>query len=203
MANLAQLVQSVLSDPAMQETDWLEWKSQADLSQRLWQARAARFILAAANRPRTSAAGPYEGCAFLLLGVEPGQAHGTNVVDPAVVEQGLAVTVGPSVQPIALSTSRSRVSRWRWSPCHHPPPALGHTWPAAPCRPPAWRSRTGGSTSGDPASQPRPRRRRSTRCSPNGSLPGLQLVPSGRCRPSPRGGMATSSTWGSNTAITW
>jgi hypothetical protein len=99
MANLAQLVQSVLGEPAAQETDWLEWKSQADLGQRLWQARAARFILAAANRPRASDAGPYEGCAFLLLGVEPGQAHGTSVVDPAVVEQGLARylgTVGPA-----------------------------------------------------------------------------------------------------------
>jgi hypothetical protein len=99
MANLAQLVQAILSEPASQETDWLEWKSRADLGQRLWQARAARFILAAANRPRASAAGPYEGSAFLLLGVEPGQAQGTNVVDPAVVEQGLARylgTVGPA-----------------------------------------------------------------------------------------------------------
>jgi hypothetical protein len=99
MANLVQLVQLVLSEPAAKETDWLEWKSRADLGQRLWQARAARFILAAANRPRASAAGPYEGQAFLLLGVEPGQAHGTNTVDPAVVEQGLARylgTVGPA-----------------------------------------------------------------------------------------------------------
>ncbi len=99
MANLAQLVQSVLSDPTAQESDWLEWKSRADLGQRLWQARAARFILAAANRPRTSAAGPYEGHAFLLFGVEPGRAHGTNVIDPAVVDQGFARylgTVGPA-----------------------------------------------------------------------------------------------------------
>jgi hypothetical protein len=99
MTNLAELVQFVLSEPAAQETDWLEWKSQADLSQRLWQARAARFILATANRPRAPSVNPYEGRAFLLLGVEPGQAHGTNVVDPAVVERGLArylATVGPA-----------------------------------------------------------------------------------------------------------
>jgi hypothetical protein len=99
MANLVQLIQFVLSEPAAKETDWLEWKSRADLGQRLWQARAARFILAAANRPRASAAGPREGQAFLLLGVEPGQAHGTNTVDPAVVGQGLARylgTVGPA-----------------------------------------------------------------------------------------------------------
>lgn len=109
MADLAQLVQSVLDDPVAQETDWLEWKSQADLSQRLWQARVARFILAAANQPRTSVTSPHAGRAFLLLGVEPGQAHGTNVIDPAVVEQGLARflgTAGPahSLDYIAIET---------------------------------------------------------------------------------------------------
>jgi hypothetical protein len=99
MADLVQLVQFVLNEPTAKETDWLEWKSRADLRQRLWQARAARFILAAANRPRASAAGTHEGHAFLLLGVEPGQAYGTNTVDPAVVEQGLVRylgTVGPA-----------------------------------------------------------------------------------------------------------
>jgi hypothetical protein len=98
MADLVQLVQFVLSEPTAKETDWLEWKSRADLGQRLWQARVARFILAAANRPRASGAGPHNGQAFLLLGIEPGQAYGTKTVDPAVVEQGLARylgTVGP------------------------------------------------------------------------------------------------------------
>lgn len=96
MADLRKLLESVIGDPSAQETDWLEWKSQADIGQRLWQARAARFILGAANRPRTSATGQHEGSAFLLLGVEPGQACGTNIVDPAVVEQGLSRFLGNS-----------------------------------------------------------------------------------------------------------
>lgn len=95
MADLTALVMSVLEDRAAQESDWLEWKSQADLSQRLWQARIARFILAAANRPVTSSALPYQGSAFLLLGVEPGNAHGVSIVDPAVIEQCLARFLGP------------------------------------------------------------------------------------------------------------
>lgn len=94
MVDLRKLLESVIGNPSAQETDWLEWKSQADLGERRWQARVARFILGAANRPRTSAAGPHEGSAFLLLGVEPGQASGTNIVDPAVVEQGLSRFLG-------------------------------------------------------------------------------------------------------------
>jgi hypothetical protein len=57
-----------------------------------------RFILGAANRPRPAATGPYEGNAFLLLGVEPGRAIGTKNVDPAVVTQALVRYLG-SVGP--------------------------------------------------------------------------------------------------------
>lgn len=64
----------------------------------MWQARAARFILGAANRSRPAATGPYEGNAFLLLGVEPGRAMGTNIVDPAKITQALVRYLG-SVGP--------------------------------------------------------------------------------------------------------
>jgi hypothetical protein len=96
--DLGQLVRRVLHEPALQEGHWLEWKSDADLGQRLWQARAARFILGAANRPRPAATGPYEGNAFLLLGIEPGRVMGTNILDPAKVTQALVRYLG-SVGP--------------------------------------------------------------------------------------------------------
>jgi hypothetical protein len=96
--DLGPLVRRVLQEPALQEGHWLEWKSEADLDQRVWQARTARFILGAANRPRPTATGPYEGNAFLLLGVEPGRAVGTNIVDPALVTQALVRYLG-SVGP--------------------------------------------------------------------------------------------------------
>jgi hypothetical protein len=93
MINVTDLVEWVRNESVLQESHWLEWKSMADLGQRVWQARVARFVLGAANRPR-SLTGPHEGQAFMLLGVEPGQAHGTNAVDPAQVGQGLARYLG-------------------------------------------------------------------------------------------------------------
>jgi hypothetical protein len=96
--DLGQLVRRVLQEHALQEGHWLEWKSDADLGRRVWQARAARFILGAANRSRAAATGPYEGNAFLLLGVEPGRAIGTNNVDTALVTQALVRYLG-SVGP--------------------------------------------------------------------------------------------------------
>lgn len=66
-----ELAARVMNDTAQQETHWLEWKSQVDLSNREWQARVARFILGAANRPSTLAGASHGGHAFMLLGVEP------------------------------------------------------------------------------------------------------------------------------------
>jgi len=91
---LAKLVQQVYAHQLLQESHWLEWKSQADLADKAWLARVARFVLGVANRSRGSNPGPYEGRAFLLLGAEPGQVTGTSVVDPAVVTQGLQRFLG-------------------------------------------------------------------------------------------------------------
>jgi len=38
------------ADASEQETDWLEWKSTADLGDRKWQAEAGRQVLGMANR---------------------------------------------------------------------------------------------------------------------------------------------------------
>ena len=50
MTELTELAERVLSNQVPQESHWLEWKSIADLSQKIWQARSARFILGAANK---------------------------------------------------------------------------------------------------------------------------------------------------------
>jgi hypothetical protein len=71
----------------------------ADLGDREWQARAAKFVLGAANRPVNLARPVHAGHAFFLVGLEAGRVVGTSIVDPAVVGAGLARflgTVGPS-----------------------------------------------------------------------------------------------------------
>ncbi|MDQ4105140.1 MAG: hypothetical protein M3186_16035 [Actinomycetota bacterium] len=89
-----ELAARVFSDTVLQESHWLEWKSAVNLGQREWQARVARFILGAANRPPGLAGASHEGRAFMLLGVEPGRAVGTTEVDLAVVTAGLARYLG-------------------------------------------------------------------------------------------------------------
>jgi hypothetical protein len=84
----------VLSGAVLQEGHWLEWKSCVDLGQREWQARVARFVLGAANRPPALAGASHDGHAFILLGVEPRRACGTKMVDPALLDAGLARFLG-------------------------------------------------------------------------------------------------------------
>lgn len=192
--DLGQLVRSVLQDPALQESHWLEWKSEANLGRRVWQARAARFILGAANRPRPAATGPYEGNAFLLLGAEPGRAIGTNVVDPALVTQALVRYLG-SVGP-TYSLDYIPIDGVAVAVFTVPPPPTGN-------RPYLARgtfsgereeSATGGSTSDVRGRPPRRPRTRSTRCSPSVSPRGWPPAQCGRCRRSQYGGTATPCT---------
>lgn len=84
----------VLDTPALQESHWLEWKSDVDLSQRDWQARVAKFILGASNRPPASALREQDGYAYMALGAEPGRLVGTPVIDPAAVDAGLRRFLG-------------------------------------------------------------------------------------------------------------
>ena len=101
------LIAAVRDEPGAQELDWVEWKSEVDLHERLWRARASKFILGAANRPLPRAAQHASGCAYLLLGVGPGRLPGTTPIDPASLEQGLRQYLGadgpvwsPQVVPI-------------------------------------------------------------------------------------------------------
>lgn len=121
-----ELAQWVLQGQALQESHWLEWKSVADLNQREWQARTAKFILGAANRPAALARAMHDGRAFMLLGLEPGQSAGTAVVDPATVDAGLVRylgTAGPKyhLNYIALRTTTIAVITVLPTPAGHRP----------------------------------------------------------------------------------
>ena len=95
LARYRDLVMAVLhASAATQETNWLEWKSQGDASEKRWRAELSKQVLGFANRDPDVAAKSCGGCAFVLLGVAPGELAGTVVHDAAKVESWLAPYVG-------------------------------------------------------------------------------------------------------------
>jgi hypothetical protein len=91
---LQDLVEAVLQAAAPDETDWIEWKSFRSLTTVEGRADAARHIVGFANRHPDRAARNLEGCAYLIIGVEPGRLFGTDRLDPADVEAGLRPYLG-------------------------------------------------------------------------------------------------------------
>jgi hypothetical protein len=82
------LVEAVRDAPASEpETDYLEWKSAADIKQKKWWYEASRHILGFSNRESGLARTWFEGTAYLLFGVEPGALTGTRVCDPADIDK--------------------------------------------------------------------------------------------------------------------
>ncbi len=81
---LVELVRAISSAPSTEsEPDWLEWKREADLTNRSWMARVARYIAGFANRDPVVAKGWAGGCSYLVIGVEPGNVSGVSPVDNA------------------------------------------------------------------------------------------------------------------------
>jgi hypothetical protein len=72
------------------ETDWIEWKSNLDISTNEGSFSVARGILGFGNRDPSYAARFARGCAYFLVGVEPGNLLGTQPHDSANVEQWIA-----------------------------------------------------------------------------------------------------------------
>jgi hypothetical protein len=90
-----ELVVAIRDAPAStQETNWLEWKSAVDLSDKQWQAEMSRQILGMANRDPDVAARAAGGCGFVVVGVSPGSLVGTRVFDSANIDAWLTPYVG-------------------------------------------------------------------------------------------------------------
>jgi hypothetical protein len=101
LARLEALVRFVM-DPVGDETNWLEWKCGIDPLKAEGRFAIARTILGFANRLPDRAALNAEGCAFMILGAEPGKLPGQLSIDPSTIEQGLRSylgTDGPQWQP--------------------------------------------------------------------------------------------------------
>jgi len=91
---LADLARAIHGARPEDETHWLEWKCEADLKGKEWLAQTARFILATANRPQRVADLAVDGCAYMVLGAEPGRFQGTVLPDSAALGDGLRRYLG-------------------------------------------------------------------------------------------------------------
>lgn len=101
---LRELVATVAAAPAHEpETHAVEWKSELDLAASAGaRFSCARQILGFSNRDPDRAAREFEGCAYLLVGVEPDCIHGCEACDPADIDNWISDYLGadgPQWQP--------------------------------------------------------------------------------------------------------
>lgn len=93
------LVEAVRDAPASeQETNWLEWKGQLDLTDKATHTVLAKAVLGFANREVDRAALAMGGTAYLLVGVQPGGLPGVRPVDMAALEPQIVAYTGPGPQ---------------------------------------------------------------------------------------------------------
>lgn len=89
------LVQALADAPtSTQESNWIEWKGDADMSQQRWQVELARQVLGFANRDPVTAAKSAGGCGYIVFGATPGHLLGTRHVDASKLEDGVSKYVG-------------------------------------------------------------------------------------------------------------
>jgi hypothetical protein len=87
---LRDLVVAIRDAPAIEpETDNIEWKSQWSLEDAEKCFETARHVLGFGNRGIASAGIEFDGCAYFLAGVEPGNLCGTSPLDPAKISDKL------------------------------------------------------------------------------------------------------------------
>ncbi len=107
------LVQAIRAAPADEpELHWLEWKRGADLADKAWRGELASHILGFANRLPAVANRACEGYAYLVVGVEPGQARGVDAIDPAQLDDALRSYLGadgPRWEPAFVDLDDVRV----------------------------------------------------------------------------------------------
>jgi Putative DNA-binding domain len=102
-ARLVGLVEAVFDAAAEDEDEFIEWKQTLDLSSREGAFHVARAVLGFANRDPAVAMRKFEGCAYLVVGVEPNHCIGVNRIDPAdlsvKVDQYVGGVNGPAWEP--------------------------------------------------------------------------------------------------------
>jgi hypothetical protein len=84
----------VAADAPTIETDWLEVKRQADLSETAWQGELGVQILGFANRDPARAGRVVGGYAYIIVGAAPRNVRGVDQVDPSILEDTIGRFVG-------------------------------------------------------------------------------------------------------------
>ncbi len=121
---LLALVHAVAAALPEDELDWIEWKCAGDLNDKPTQGTMARHILGMANRVPEQAAQYAQGCAYLVMGAEPGSLAGLVPADPAILDQGVQPYLGhrgPAWSPQYVKDSGVTVLAITVEP-----PQLGH-----------------------------------------------------------------------------
>lgn len=91
---LRQLVEAVVAADEHDESDWVEWKGQLDLTAKPGCFHIARAVLGMANRDPERAATTCGGLSYVIAGAEPGQLRGLITVDPARLGQLVELYLG-------------------------------------------------------------------------------------------------------------
>jgi hypothetical protein len=87
---LQALIEAIRDAPATEpETDSLEWKSVWDLDDSEKCFETAKHLLGFGNRTVAASRNEFEGCAYFLAGIEPGNLCGTSPLDPATLNDKL------------------------------------------------------------------------------------------------------------------
>lgn len=105
--DLVALVRAIDNASPADEPDWLEWKSELDLTAAAGRFAVTRAILGLANRVPARAAKHCTGLGYVVVGAEPGAVRGTAVIDPAELDDGftpyLGGVKGPQWNPTYVS----------------------------------------------------------------------------------------------------
>lgn len=96
-SELKRLVDAVHDAGDYDETRWIEWKSTLDLQSPGGIRHIARQVLGFANRDPQSAALWADGCAYLVIGVSPGQYTGVTLIDPERLVSQIQPYVGADI----------------------------------------------------------------------------------------------------------
>lgn len=102
--DLVRVAQAVIDAEDHDEADWIEWKSDLQLSTKQGCFPIARTILGMANRMPEVASLVCEGLGYIVVGASPGKVVGVASVDPADLDQILEPWLGGVEGPRYMAT---------------------------------------------------------------------------------------------------